>query len=129
MSAQTKNVSKKGKKYTVLLTVCLCIAFGIGLLVLVTFYASNINEIDASGAVELKQYIEEKKFYLFLWRIILYTLLIFVFYKFNKRKLKNGDKKKEYIRHSTTRLASYIILFELIIVQNIFGKLYSIATG
>jgi hypothetical protein len=115
---------KKSRKFTVILTVTFLFIGGLIGLGLLAPIASDMDSLDATSVVAFGDFIYEKDELLFLWRLSIYAILIGIFYVWSRKRMASTSKK--LVKASTVRIALYLIIFELIIVQNSLSKLFSL---
>lgn len=62
--------------------------------------------------------------YLTVFRVLLYTALIFSFAVILKRK--NPSIPKSILRKRVITVSTYLIIFEIVVVQNVFGEIFQL---
>ena len=127
---QTVEKKKRSGKYTFLFTLLAIALLGMAAIVVMTLVSTDIDGIDGSKAIQIDQYLNSKKYHFIVWRALLYAGLLSSFYFMLRRKdkIKHAEKhidKKEDRKRATIRMAMYVLLFELVIVQNLLNKLFS----
>ena len=116
-----KQSDRKSRKYTWVLTGCFVFIFAVVLMALMVPWAADVQQVDASFATKVDQFMFENTQLFLVWRLFIYAVFISIFYHFLKKRLGlKGDLQA--VRRYTVRLVAYMIIFELFVVQNVLNK-------
>ena len=114
----------KSRKYTLIFSsVAICVF--IFLSVLIGSYSTDPFVIES--VTKFSKYTESYSSVLLFWRVSIYAALILAFYLYGMGHTERSNKG--VVAWNTSRISAYLILFELVIVQNIFKLLYELIAG
>lgn len=116
----------KSRRYTKLLTGAFLLIFIVVAFVLAMPIAGNIENVDASKIMAIRQGIYANEQHLLAWRFLAYFVLLISFVIFESRLKKTSLRSNESAKFNFIRVGSYMIIFELFIVQNSLSKAFSL---
>ena len=120
----------KSKKYTMIfsgVTICVFLFLSVLLFLDVSIESSVIDPSVIESITGYSEYIESYSSALLFWRISFYAALLLAFYLYGMGQ--KGRSHQGVVVWNMSRIGAYLILFELVIVQNILKVAFELILG